>query len=302
MPLPVVLQHRLRLPVISAPMFLVSGPELVIAACKAGIVGSFPAPNARTIEELESWLQQIGDALEAWRSEQGGQQPVPFAMNLIVHPMNTRLDQELALCERFHVPLVITSVGNPASAVARLHDSGTTVFHDVISLKHAEKAIAAGVDGLILVSAGAGGHTGQLNPFAFVRQVREIWQGPLVLGGSINDAACIRAALALGADMVYMGSRFLATQEAMSSAEYKQMLVTSSAADVLCTPLFSGLNANYLRPSMVAHGLDPDQLTSAQISDKGVRAWKDIWSAGHGVGGIHDIPTVAELVQRLMDE
>jgi nitronate monooxygenase len=299
------LRGSLRLPVIAAPMLLVSGPDLVIAACKSGVVGSFPTLNARTAAECEAWVERIIRELGA---VDGPQRPAPFAMNIIVRSADpVRLEADVALAERVCCSLVITSVGNPAEVVKRVHAYGGLVFHDVATMVHAQKAIAAGVDGLILLSYGAGGHTGNANPFAFVRNVRKVWDGVIVLAGGIGDGHAVRAAEVLGADFAYMGTRFAATRESMASEEYKQLLVSQELADVLVTDRISGLNATFMRGSISRVGLDPDDLPPAaglfrpNLPD-GLKAWRDIWSAGHGVGLIHDIPGVAELATRLADE
>ncbi len=298
MPIP-ALFNGLSLPLIGAPMFLVSGPELVIAQCRAGIVGTFPALNARPSIQLGEWLAQIEGAIAG----------APYGVNLIVHNTNTRLDEDLAICVDHRVPLVVTSVGEPSKVVGAVHGYGGLVFHDVISVRHARKAIAAGVDGLILVCAGAGGHAGLLSPFALVSEVREFYDGPLVLSGAMSHGNHIRAAQVMGADMAYMGTRFIATQEAAAPDAYKQMILESSAADLVYTPAFTGVSGNYLRPSIVAAGLDPDNIVGGKDkpnleleSRTGAKAWKDIWGAGQGVGSIHDVPNVEELVARLKRE
>jgi len=276
-------------------MFLVSGPELVIAAGRSGLIGSFPTINARSIEELEDWFVQIELRL-------GG---VPYAPNLIVRNTgDSRYEADLALIERFKPPLVITSVGQPSVAAERIHRYGGLVFHDVATMRHAKKAIEAGVDGLILLTAGAGGHTGTANPFAFVREVRSHWQGAILLAGGISDGAAVLSAQALGADFAYMGTRFAATQESLAMPDYKALLVSETMADVLTTDRISGMTATFLRGSIMRAGLDPDSLPErlgifkpAIPSD--LKAWHDIWSGGHGVGLISDIPSVAELVDRL---
>jgi nitronate monooxygenase len=294
--LPTLFAH-LRLPVIAAPMFLVSTPELVIAECRAGIVGTFPSLNARPAEQLGEWIGQIEAALD--------EACAPYGVNLIVHATNPRLEADLATCVARQVPLVITSVGEPSPVVAAIHSYGGLVFHDVTTLRHARKAIAAGVDGLILVCAGAGGHGGLLNPFAFVAEVREIFEGPIVLSGAITSGNQVRAAQLMGADFAYIGTRLIATEEAHAAEGYKTMLVDSEAADILYTPAFTGIHGNYLRPSIVAAGLDPNDIAGAKSKpDMAIekRTWKDIWGAGQGVGSIHDIPTVAALVDRLVQE
>lgn len=295
---------NLRLPLIAAPMFLVSGPELVIACCESGIVGTFPALNQRSSEGFAAWLSTIRERLQ-------GQDAAPYGVNLIVHPSNARLEADLALCVQHAVPLIITSLGAVPEVVKRVHAYGGRVFHDVIGRRHAEKAVAAGVDGLILVSAGAGGHAGTLSPFALLHEVRQFFDGPIVLAGALSTGADIAAAQMMGADYAYMGTRFIATQEAMASDAYKQMLVDSSAADIVYTPAISSVAANFLKPSLLAAGLDPAQLAAPEKVDlahltnpdlHGAKAWKDIWSAGHGVGSIHDAPPVATLAERLTAE
>jgi nitronate monooxygenase len=299
MPLPAALRARLALPVIAAPMFIVSGPELVIAECKAGVLGSFPALNARPKEELDTWLSRISAAL--------GPEDAPYAVNQIVHASNDRLEHDLEVCARHRVPVIITSLRAPGEVVRAVHGWGGLVFHDVTNLRHAEKALEAGVDGLILVAAGAGGHAGTLSPFALVAEVRRIFDGPLILSGAITSGRQVLAAQAMGADLAYMGTRFIASREANAKDEYKRMIVESRAADVLYTPFFTGVHGNYLKPSIAAQGLDPEALPPA---DKGrmnfgsthVRAWRDIWGAGQGVGSIEDAPPVAEIVARLARE
>lgn len=292
------LKAHLRLPVVAAPMLLVSGPALVIAAGQAGILGSFPALNARTTDQLKEWLGQIEGALDGR----------PYAVNLIVGgPHGARFADDLALIEAARPPVVITSVGNPAQAVKRVQAFGGLVFHDVATVRHARKAIEAGVDGLILLTTGAGGHTGSLNPFAFVSQVRAFWNGPILLAGAISDGSGIAAARALGADLAYMGTRFAASEESLASDAYKELLVSETMADVILTDRISGLPATFLRGSIVRAGLDPDALPERleqfrpNLPD-GVKAWRDVWSGGHGVGSIADTPPVAEIVRRLAFE
>jgi len=301
------LRSRLRLPLIAAPMFLVSGVDLVSAACGAGIVGSFPTANCRSAEQLDSWMSEIGQRIDA-AQQAHGRAAAPVCPNLIVHRSNTRLADDLAVLLRHKPELVITSVGTPTPVIGPLHDIGAQVLVDVASVMHAEKAVAAGADGLVLLTAGAGGQTGWLNPFAFVRAVRQFYQGPLVLAGGMSDGHALRAALALGCELAYMGTRFIATRESMASDAYKAMLVTSSADDILLTRAFTGLQTNMLRPSIVAAGLDPDNLPargdidiSKDISVEGREAnrpkrWKDIWSAGHSVSGVQDVLSAAEVV------
>jgi nitronate monooxygenase len=294
---PASLQSRLRLPVIAAPMFIVSHPDLVIAQCLGGIVGSFPALNARPQEALEQWLTQIRAAI--------GDRP--FAVNQIVHASNSRLEHDLEVCIRHRVPIIITSLRAPGDVVRHVHEYGGLVFHDVISVRHAEKALTEGVDGLILVCAGAGGHAGTLSPFALLREVRRFFDGPLVLAGAISSGRDVLAARAMGADFAYMGTRFIATQEANAGPAYKQALVASHAADVVYTPYFTGVAGNYLKASIAAAGLDPDNLppvdkSAMNFGSGSAKAWRDIWGAGQGVGGIEDIPATADLIDRLVRE
>lgn len=302
------LKSQLRLPVIAAPMFLVSGPELVIACCKAGVVGSFPSANARTAEEFERWLTQIETELSAARAAGPQAKVAPYAVNLIVQSaLSERFAADLALVERFRPEVVITSVGHPGAVVERVHAYGGLVFHDVATMRHAEKAAEAGVDGLILLTGGAGGHTGVANPFAFVPQIRRVWNGAVLLAGCIGDGRSIRAAEALGADFAYMGTRFAATRESMAPADYHDLLVSQKMADVVTTDRISGMTATFLKGSLRRVGLDPDNLPPTEGFLKpgipaDIKAWRDVWSGGHGVGLIEDIPTVAELVDRLEAE
>ena len=282
-------------------MFLVSGPDLVIATCRAGAIGSFPTANCRTLEDLDQWLGRMV------AETKGG---APFAPNLIVHKSNTRLQEDAALVAQHKAPLVIASVGSPAPIMDTINGYGGRVFADIASMRHAEKAIATGVDGLILLTAGAGGQTGWANPFAFVRAVRDIYDGPVVLAGGISDGVALKAAMTLGCDLAYMGTRFIATQESMAVQGYKDMLVSSSLDDVMLTSAFTGLPASKLRPSIVAAGLDPDALPARGMinvaedinPDKRPKRWKDTWSAGHSVSGVKDLPPVAELVERVARE
>ena len=298
----------MSLPVIAAPMFIVSNPNLVIAQCISGVVGSFPALNARPAEMLDEWITSIEIALAERRRTQPQAKTAPFAVNQIIHQSNDRLDRDLDVCMRHRVPIIITSLRAPTDVVKRVHEYGGAVFHDVISIRHAEKALEAGVDGLVLVCAGAGGHAGMLSPFALVREVRRFFDGPIALSGAITDGAGVLAAQAIGADFAYIGTRFIATREANAVDTYKQMIVKSSAADILYTPFFSGVHGNYLKPSVAAAGLDPDHLPSVDkssmnfASDRPAKAWKDIWGAGQGVGNIDDVPATAELVDRLIKE
>src|SRR5258707_2789858 len=310
--LPNKIAKRLRLPLIAAPMLAVSGPDLAIAACKAGVIGSFPLANARSIEGVDAWLKQIETALAEAAEKTPERPPAPFCPNLIIKRAEMRA--ELAALVRHRVEMVITSVGSPAEALSPLHDVGTIVFADVATIHHAEKAIAAGVDGLILLTAGAGGQTGWLNPLAFVRATRAIFDGPIVLAGGISDGAALWAAEVLGCDLAYMGTKFIATNESMAALAYKKMLVESGMDDVMLTQAFTGLDTNMLRPSMIASGLDPATLPprvsneeaakkfSSMAVVEGPRRYKDIWSAGHSVSGVTHVQSVAELVDRTLDE
>ena len=302
MPIPDSLNKNLTLPVICAPMFIISNPDLVIAQCKSGIIGSFPALNARPKELLDEWLTRIKSELAA------DPNAAPFAVNQIIHPSNERLEHDMALCVKHEVPLIITSLSAPTQIVPHVHAYGGKVFHDVISVRHAEKALEAGVDGLILVCAGAGGHAGTLSPFALVGEIRKFYDGPIALSGSITNGQAILAAQAMGADFAYIGTRFIATQEANAVEAYKQAIVDSAAKDVVYTPYFTGVHGNYLTRSIVAAGLDPANLPvkdKTAMSFGGARdakAWKDIWGAGQGVGTIDDVLPAGELITRLKQE
>jgi nitronate monooxygenase len=302
------LKAQMDLPVIGAPMFIVGVPALVIEQCINGVIGSFPALNARPAEMLDAWLEQIESALEAHRKARPEARIAPYAVNQIIHHSNDRLDRDLDACMRHRVPMIITSLRAPDDVVKKVHEYGGVVFHDVISIRHAQKALEAGVDGLILVCAGAGGHAGALSPFALLREIRRFFSGPVALSGSITDGSGILAAEAMGADFAYIGTRFIATQEANAVDEYKQMILKSSAADVVYTPFFTGVHGNYLKPSIARAGLDPDNLGPAEKtsmnfgSDRPAKAWKDIWGVGQGVGNIDDIPPVRELIARLRSE
>lgn len=301
------LMSRMALPVIGAPMFIVSNPDLVIAQCTSGVIGAFPALNARPAEALDEWITRIQAALEAYGREHAGRRVAPFAVNQIIHQSNDRLDHDLDVCVRHRVPMIITSLRAPNDVVKRIHAYGGVVFHDVISIRHAEKALEAGVDGLILVCAGAGGHAGTLSPFALVREVRRFFEGPIALSGAITDGAGVLAAQAVGADFAYIGTRFIATQEANAVSGYKQMILASTAADIVYTPFFSGVHGNYLKRSIAAQDLDPDNLPVADkramsFASTRVKVWKDIWGAGQGVGNIDDLPPTRVLVERLREE
>lgn len=311
--LPKALQG-LRLPVIAAPMFTVSYPELVKAQCMAGIVGSFPALNARPPELLDEWLTQIQEELATYQSMHPQRQVGPIAVNQIVHISNTRLEQDMHICVKHRIPIYITSLRAPINEmIDAVHSYGGIVLHDVISLRHAEKALEAGVDGLILVAAGAGGHAGGLSPFALVGEVRKVFQGPIVLSGAISNGAAILAAQAMGADFAYMGTRFIASKEGHASDAYKNAIVQAQAADIVYTDYFTGILGNYIKQSIEKAGLDPNNLPAgdpgafarlSQDSKDGAasKAWKDIWGAGQGVGLIQDIPSVAQIVDTLEAE
>ena len=297
--MPASWRGRVRIPAIAAPMFLASNPALAKACCRAGIVGSFPALNARTTDDLGQWLEEMQSQL--------ADRDAPYGVNLIVHKSNPRFEPDLARVLKHKVPLVITSLGAASDLVEAVHSYGGLVFHDVVSVRHAEKAAKAGVDGLILVSAGAGGHAGTINPFALVAEVRRVFSGYLALAGCISSGRDVAAARAMGADFGYMGTRFIATQEASVNPGYKQMIVDCSAADIFNTPELSGVPANFMRPSIVQNGLEPDKLKHDGKMNFGeelrdAKVWKDIWSAGHGVGAIHDLPPAGELCARLIQE
>lgn len=305
MTIPELFKNRLSLPVICAPMFLVSSPKLVISACKNGIVGTFPALNVRPQAMLDEWLSDINTELEKYAKANPGTRVAPFGVNQVAHPSNSRLSADQDLLRKHKVPFVITSQGNPAEIVKDVHSWGGVVFHDVIYAEHARKAIAAGVDGIIVVTAGAGGHGGTTNPFALIRQIREFWSGPIALAGAINDGFGIRAAEVIGADFAYMGTRFIATEEAEVEPTYKDMLVDSELKDIIYTDTFTGVNCNYLKPSIVRAGIDLDSYEGKSTVDMdlgGANAWKDIWGAGHGVSGIKDVKPMVKLVEQLKKE
>lgn len=308
MPVPASLAG-LTIPVVGAPMFLVSGPDLVIAQCSAGVVGSFPSLNARPESALADWIAQIRDGLARFEAAHPGRRAAPFAVNLIVNKANARLSHDTEACLRAKVPIIITSLQAPGEIVPAAHAYGGLVFHDVTTVRHAEKAAEAGVDGIVLVCAGAGGHAGAMSPFALLPDVRRIFPGTILLAGAISTGRGILAARALGADLAYLGTRFIATRESLASDAYKRMIVEAAAKDVVYTPEFTGVAGNYLLPSILAAGLDPATLALPGASKEyrsreksGVSAWRDIWSAGQGVGSIEDVPTVAALVDRLAAE
>jgi nitronate monooxygenase len=307
MSIPALFNDRLSLPVIGAPLFIISHPPLVLAQCLAGVVGSFPALNARPKEQLDDWLAEITEKLAAARALEPLRRIAPFAVNQIIHASNDRLDHDMAMCEKHKVPMLITSLRAPGDVVKQAHGWGGIVMHDVISIRHAEKAIEAGVDGLILVCAGAGGHAGTLSPFALVREVRKFYDGPIALSGAISHGASILATQAMGADFAYVGTRFIATLEARAVDAYKDMIVNSSAQDIVYSPLFTGVHGNYLKGSVKNAGLDPDNLpnadkTSMNFGGGAVKAWKDIWGAGQGVGQMDAVLPTAEVVAQFSRE
>lgn len=310
MSLPSLLRNNLSLPVIASPMFIISNPDMVIAQCQAGIVGSFPALNARPADQLEVWLERITRELDAYRAAHPERPVAPFAVNQIVHHSNDRLEHDMALCVKYRVPIIITSLRAPNAVVEAAHSYGGLVFHDVINVRHARKALEAGVDGLILVCAGAGGHAGTLSPFALVSEIRRFYDGPIILSGAITRGEHVLSAQALGADLAYMGTRFIATHEANAAEDYKRLILTSEASDVVYTNLFTGVHGNYLRGSIVNAGLDPDDLPASDKSamkfgsggSSKSKAWRDIWGAGQGVGNIDAVASVAEVVAGLRRE
>jgi nitronate monooxygenase len=304
------IKDNLSIPVIGSPLFLVSGPELVIAQCKAGIIGSFPALNARPQHVLEEWIIRIKTELAEYQEQNPDAKVAPFAVNQICHGSNDRLMEDMATCVKQEVPIIITSLRPPAELVEAAHSYGGLVYHDVINVKHARKAAEQGVDGLILVCAGAGGHAGALSPFALLREVKQWFDGTVILSGSIGDGYSVASSLALGADFAYMGTRFIATKEANADPEYKKMLEESVADDIVYSSLFTGVHGNYLKPSIKNAGMDPDNLPDADKSSMNFgsggntksKAWKDIWGSGQGIGLIEDSPSVEELVGRIKEE
>jgi len=310
MALPTSLEGKLRIPLIGAPMFIVSVPELTIAQCKAGIIGAFPALNARPQALLGDWITRIKEELGAFAEEHPDQPVAPFAVNQIVHGTNQRLADDLETCVKHEVPIIITSLRPPVDVIEAVHGYGGLVFHDVISLRHARKAIEQGVDGVIAVCAGAGGHAGTVSPFALVKEIRREFDGAVILSGAMSKGSDILAAQAIGADLAYFGTRFIATEEAQAVAEYKNMILDSTAADIAYTNLFSGVHGSYLKGSIVNAGMDPDNLTEGDRGDmnfdkierKERKAWRDIWGAGQGVGTIDDIVPAYDLVMRLEQE
>ena len=309
--LPVNLKERLKdFPVIGAPLFIISNPDLVIAQCKNGVVGSFPALNARPVEVLDEWLTRITEELAAHNEANPDNPAAPFAVNQICHPSNDRLEHDVEMCVKHRVPVVITSLNPPKAVVEAVHSYGGIIMHDIISVRHAEKALEQGVDGLICVAAGAGGHAGMLSPFALIKEIRSFFDGPIALSGAISYGGAVLAAQAMGADFAYVGTRFIATEEANADPAYKQMIVDSAAKDVVYTNLFTGVHGNYLSKSVVKAGLDPADLPVADKSKMNfgsggntkAKAWKDIWGAGQGVGNIGNAGPVAEVIDEMKAE
>ena len=308
MALPEILKNRLQLPVVGSPMFIVSGPDLVIAQCKAGIVGAFPALNARPADQLEVWLKRINDELDAHNQAHPDSPAAPYAVNQIVHKSNARLEHDMEMCVKYKVPIVITSLGAQVHVNDAVHSYGGIVLHDIINQKFARKAIEKGADGLIAVASGAGGHAGELSAFALIQEIREWFDGPLLLSGSIATGDAVLAALAMGADLAYIGSPFIATTEANAVADYKQMIADCSGEDILNSNLFTGVHGNYLRPSIVRAGMDPDKLPqgnvttmdfSSEDTGKDAKAWKDIWGCGQGIGAIKQVQPAGDYVEQL---
>ncbi|HYE51877.1 MAG TPA: nitronate monooxygenase family protein [Azospirillaceae bacterium] len=310
MPIPAQLKDRLQLPVIASPMFIVSSPDLVIAQCKAGIVGSFPALNARPAEVLEQWLVRINEELDAHNQKNPDRPAAPFAVNQIVHKSNDRLMHDLELCVKYKVPVIITSLGAREDVNQAVHSYGGVVLHDIINNMFARKAIEKGADGLIAVAAGAGGHASTLSPFALIQEIREWFDGPLVLSGAIATGGAVLAAQAMGADLAYIGSMFIAAKEANATQAYKEAIVGNGAEDIVYTNLFTGVHGNYLRPSIVAAGLDPDNLPQADPSKmnfgsggtSAAKAWRDIWGCGQGIGAVKAVEGAGEMIDRLKRE
>jgi nitronate monooxygenase len=300
--------QRLRLPVIAAPLFIVSNPQLVIAQCKAGVVGSFPALNARPAAQLDEWIHEITEALAEHDRDNPDALSAPFAINQIVHRTNDRFEEDMAVCAKWKVPIVITSLGAREDLNHAVHDWGGITLHDIIDDRYARKAIEKGADGIIAVAAGAGGHAGRWSPFALVQEIRKWFDGPLILSGAIASGPAILAAQAMGADLAYIGSPFIATPEARATDEYKASIVASGAADIVYSSLFTGIPGNYLRSSIAASGLDPDNLPSGAADDmkfasaSGTKAWRDIWGSGQGIGVIDKVQPAGELVARLAEE
>ncbi|OWV75211.1 2-nitropropane dioxygenase [Rhizobium sp. N122] len=309
MALPPILSDKLRLPVIGSPLFIISHPTLTVAQCKAGVIGAFPALNARPASQLDEWLAEITEELARHDAAHPDRPAAPFAVNQIVHMSNKRLEHDLSLCVKYKVPVVISSLGAVPEVNAAVHSYGGIVLHDIINNRHAHSAIRKGADGLIAVAAGAGGHAGTLSPFALVQEIREWFDGPLLLAGAISTGGAILAAEAMGADMAYIGSPFIATEEARAAEAYKQAIVEGAAGDIVYSNYFTGVHGNYLKPSIIAAGMDPDNLPAADVSKMdfeqavgGAKAWKDIWGSGQGIGAVKAVEPVARLVDRLEAE
>ena len=310
MPIPTVMKDRLSVPVVAAPLFIISNPDLVMAQCKAGVVGSFPALNARPESMLDEWLAQITEELDSYQKANPDKKVAPFAVNQIVHTSNNRLQHDLEMCVKYKVPIVITSLGAVPEVNDAVHSYGGIVLHDIINNRHANSAIRKGADGLIAVAAGAGGHAGTLSPFALIQEIREWFDGPLLLSGSIANGGAVLAAQAMGADMAYIGSPFIATHEANASDGYKQAIADYNANDIVYTNLFTGVHGNYLKPSIENAGMDPDNLPESAPSamnfgsggNTDAKAWKDIWGCGQGIGAVKSVCSTEELVNRLASE
>jgi len=307
MSIPASLNNHLRLPIIAAPLFLISGPRLVVECCKNGIIGTFPALNQRSSEGFEQWLVEIKEALKKHEDETG-KKAAPYGVNLIVHPTNPRIREDLAICIKHQVPLIITSLGAVSEVVDAVHSYGGTIFHDIIKKRHAEKAAEAGVDGLVLVTAGAGGHGGQINPMSLIAEVKSFFDKTIILSGCISTGRDVASAMQMGADLAYMGTRFINTLESQAPEEYRQMIIDSTAADIVYTAAVSGVPANFMAASLKAAGLSEEDLKKNHKIDFGneldteAKAWKTIWSAGQGVASIHDVLSTAELIDRLHTE
>jgi len=311
MALPDSLKNRLSLPLVAAPMFLISGPELALACCKRGIVGSFPALNQRTSEGFEQWLIQMNEGLDALHADNPDQPPAPYAVNLIVHRTNPRWQADLELCVKHRVPIIITSLGAASQVVDAVHSYGGVVFHDVTNQKHARKAAEAGVDGIIAVAAGAGGHAGTINPFVLVHEIRDVFDGTILLAGGLSRGEDLLAAQAMGADLAYLGTRFINTTESLADEAYRNMIIEAVSGDIIHTPAVSGIPASFMRQSLEAAGFPMDKLHQAgevnygeklKPVDDEAKAWKTVWSAGQGVSQIHDVLPVQALVSRLRKE
>jgi nitronate monooxygenase len=310
LPIPALLEGRLSVPVVAAPLFIISHPQLTLAQCMAGVVGSFPALNARPIEQLDEWLSMLTEEIDSARAREPGRPIAPFAVNQIVHKSNNRLQEDIALCVKHKVPIVITSLGAVEEVNQAIHSYGGIVLHDIIHDRHARKAIEKGADGLIAVAAGAGGHAGMLSPFALIQEIRQWFSGPLLLSGAIANGGAVLAAQAMGADLAYIGSPFIATEEARASQAYKEAITQAHAADIVYTNLFTGVHGNYLKSSIKAAGLDPDSLPESDPTrmnfgsggNQAAKAWKDIWGCGQGIGVVDRVVSTAELVERLRSE